>query len=149
MCVQCGKETIGDTIYWQDCFQIRREEINTNRVNASYSYSAGLKDHGIPLSHRGDAARKRGSSQIDRALAPKQWETANPGRLEEEKGRFVWAFQHLLTTFTMIKIMRACHCSPTYTSLIRKESIYRILVFIVKLKLWFMKKLTRGIVKID
>ena len=89
-------------------------------IKGSISYRQGLKDKGVSHSHDGEAARKRGESQRGRAHARKEWEEANPGRVEEEKKRFVQEIQPLLQVFTITRIMKVCHCSPSYASLMKK-----------------------------
>jgi hypothetical protein len=86
---------------------------------AGIDYLQGLREKGISPSHGGEARPKRGKSQKSRSAARKEWNEANPGRLEEEKERFIKEIQPMLQAFTITKIMRICHCSPTYASLIK------------------------------
>jgi hypothetical protein len=63
---------------------------------------------------------KNARSHRERFAARKEWEEANPGRLEEGKERIVKEIQQMVEAFTVNEIENACQCSLLYASLIKK-----------------------------
>ncbi len=120
-CIQCGKPALEDNLYCADCFPDRREEIIANFSEAGINQLKQLRKKGITPAHGGTAAEKRGITQSARIAARKEWEKANPGRLEEEKQRFLREIHPLLQDFTVTQLAKVCHCSLRYASKIKNN----------------------------
>lgn len=119
-CIQCGKPATDDNLYCPDCYQDRQAELQPIFKLAGVNHLKSLREKGVSIAHGGEARRKRGETQKTRTQARKEWEKENHGLLEIEKERFIREIQPLLQGFSVREIVRVCHCSLRYASLMKK-----------------------------